>query len=46
MFDRELHDRLLNEVLAAPAEAPRLTLQNTFAKQRARALLDSADQYF
>jgi hypothetical protein len=46
VFDRELHDRLLNEVLAAPAQAPRLTLQNTFAKQRARALLDSADQYF
>ena len=46
VFDRELHDRLLNEVLAAPAEAPRLTLQNTFAKQRARALLDSADSYF
>jgi hypothetical protein len=46
VFDRELHDRLLNEVLAAPTEAPRLTLQNTFAKQRARALLDSADQYF
>ena len=46
VFDRELHDRLLNEVLAAPAQAPRLTLQNTFAKQRAKALLESADDYF
>ena len=46
VFDRELHDRLLNEVLAAPAAAPRLTLTNTFAKQRARVLLDSADAYF
>lgn len=46
VFDRELHDRLLNEVLAAPTQAPRLTLQNTFAKQRAKALLESADSYF
>lgn len=46
VFDRELHDRLLNEVLAAPTAAPRLTLQNTFAKQRAKALLESADAYF
>jgi len=46
VFDRELHDRLLNEVLAAPVQAPRLTLQNTFAKQRAQALLASADDYF
>lgn len=46
VYDRELHDRLLNEVLAAPTEAPRLTLQNAFAKQRARALLASADDYF
>jgi hypothetical protein len=46
VYDRELHDRLLNEVLDAPTEAPRLTLQNSFAKQRARALLGSADDYF
>lgn len=46
VFDRELHDKLLNEVLEAPTEAPRLTLQNTFAKQRAKALLESADSYF
>ena len=46
MFDRELHDRLLNEVMAAPATAPGLTLMNTVAKERAQQLLDSADDYF
>lgn len=46
MFDRELHDRLLNEVLAADVQSPGLTLMNTVAKQRAQNLLDSADDYF
>lgn len=46
LFDRELHDALLNEVLAADAAAPGLTLMNTIAKEQARALLDSADDYF
>ena len=46
MFDRDLHDRLLNEVMAAPATAPGLTLMNTVAKERAQQLLDSADDYF
>ena len=46
LFDRELHDALLNEVLAAEAAAPGLTLMNTIAKEQARALLDSADDYF
>ncbi|HWP94402.1 MAG TPA: TRAP transporter TatT component family protein [Gammaproteobacteria bacterium] len=46
VFDRELHDRLLNEVLAAPLEAPGLTLTNALAKRRAAALLASADDYF
>jgi len=46
IYDRELHDRLLNEVLATPAEAPGLTLLNTLAKERARKLLASADAYF
>lgn len=46
VFDRPLHDRLLNEVLAAPVEAPGLTLGNTLAKREARALLKSADSYF
>ncbi len=46
MFERELHDRLLNDVLAAEAQAPGLTLMNTVAKERAQQLLDSADDYF
>ncbi len=45
-LDRELHDRLLKEVLAADAQAPGLTLTNTLAKRRAAQLLASADQYF
>jgi tetratricopeptide (TPR) repeat protein len=46
LFDRELHDRLLNEVVAAPVEMPGRTLQNVMAKEHARALLASADEYF
>lgn len=46
VFDRPLHDQLLNDVLAAPVEAPGLTLSNTLAKREARALLQSADSYF
>ncbi len=44
VFDQALHDRLLNEVLAAPAEAPDLTLSNILAKQQAERLLQ--DEYF
>lgn len=46
VFDRELHDRLLREVLSADVEQPGLTLSNTLAQQQARSLLDSADEYF
>jgi len=46
VFDRDLHDRLLNEVLAAPAARDGLTLMNTVAKEQAQQLLDSADEYF
>lgn len=46
MFDRALHDRLLEAVLAAPAERPGLTLTNVIARARAQALLASADDYF
>jgi hypothetical protein len=46
MFDRELHDQLLQEVLAADVQAPGLTLMNTVAQERAQLLLDSADDYF
>ncbi len=46
VFDRELHDRLLAEVIEAPAIAPGMTLMNTVAKEQAQQLLDSADDYF
>lgn len=46
VFDRELHDRLLEEVLAADPEAPGLTLSNTMAQAQARRLLADADDYF
>ena len=46
MFEQDLHDRLLTEVLAAPAEAPGLTLFNVLAKQEAEQLLASSREYF
>jgi hypothetical protein len=46
IFDRELHDRLLTEVLKAEPDVPGYALGNTLAQQRARELLDSADKYF
>ena len=46
LYDRELHDRLLNEVLAADPVKPGYTLFNTLAQEDAQALLDSADDYF
>ena len=46
LFDQELHDRLLNEVLAADARAPDFTLMNTLAQERAVKLLGSGKDYF
>lgn len=46
VYDRELHDRLLREVLQTPARQEGLTLFNTIAQQQARELLASADDYF
>ncbi len=46
VFDRELHDRLIGEVLAADPVAPRLTLVNVLAQQQAAELKASADDYF
>jgi len=46
MFDRELHDRLLEEVLAAPAESPGHTLFNVLAKRDAAELLETSTEYF
>jgi len=46
LYERELHDQLLNEVLAAQVEQPGYTLMNSLAQQQARELLDSANEYF
>jgi hypothetical protein len=46
VFDQQLHDRLLNEVLAADPVVPKLTLINTLAKIKAKALLESGKDYF
>jgi hypothetical protein len=46
VFDQELHDRLLTEVLNAPVEAPGFTLFNVLAKQEAQTLLATSKEYF
>lgn len=46
LFDRELHDELLNQVMTADAQAQDLTLTNWLAKEQAQQLLNSADDYF
>ncbi|MGI9289890.1 MAG: TRAP transporter TatT component family protein [Gammaproteobacteria bacterium] len=46
LYERELHDRLLNEVLAADVKQPDQILFNVLAQQQAEALLASADDYF
>ncbi|HEX5788462.1 MAG TPA: TRAP transporter TatT component family protein [Woeseiaceae bacterium] len=46
MYDRELHDRLLTEVLDADPYVDGLTLSNMLAQDDARELLAGADDYF
>jgi len=46
VYDRELHDRLLVQVLEADPRAPGLTLFNKIAQEQAGELLASADDYF
>jgi len=46
VFDRELHDRLLREVVAAQTLNPGHTLSNTLAQAEARSLLATSDEYF
>lgn len=46
LYERELHDRLLEEVLAADPEVPGYTLTNVLAQREAERLLASADEYF
>ena len=46
VFDQEMHDRLLVEVLAADPHAAGYTLTNVLAQDRARALQESGKDYF
>ena len=46
MFEQELHDRLLVEVIEAHAKAEGLTLINHLAKQQAKVLLADSADYF
>lgn len=46
VFDRELHDRLLREVIEADPNVPGLVLLNSMAQAQARVLLAESDAYF
>ena len=46
VFDKELHDRLLTEVVKADPVALDLTLINRVAQRRAAILLAESDEYF
>jgi len=46
VFDRDLHDRLLEEVLVADPEAAGFTLSNVLAQQQARILLAESGEFF
>ncbi len=46
LYERELHDQLLHEVLAADPNVPGYTLTNVLAQRDAVKLLASADDHF
>jgi hypothetical protein len=46
LYDRDLHDRLLNDVITAEPNQQGYTLFNTLAQREAQELLDAADDYF
>jgi len=46
MFDRPLHDKLLNEVIIADPKVDGFVLINTMAQSRAIKLLREADEFF
>ena len=46
LFDRELHDNLLQQVIDADIDSQQQTLINALAKQKAAKLLLDADDYF
>jgi len=46
LFDRELHDKLLNELLAVDDKQSKTLLIDTIARVKAKELLADADDYF
>ncbi|HSG96471.1 MAG TPA: TRAP transporter TatT component family protein [Woeseiaceae bacterium] len=46
LYERELHDQLLNDVLVADPYYDGYTLSNVLAQEQAKALLAEADDYF
>ena len=46
VFDKELHDTVLKEVLDADPYVPGLTLTNTLAQREAKELLATSNDYF
>lgn len=46
VFDKDLHDKLLNEAIATDPHAPGLTLINVIAQAQAKALLESGKDFF
>lgn len=46
LYERELHDRLLTDVIEASPYADGLTLSNVLAQEEAAVLLAEADDYF
>ena len=46
MFDRELHDQLLTEVMDAHPKQPGFTLSNVIAQNLSKQLLADAEEYF
>jgi hypothetical protein len=46
LYDRELHDQLLKDVMSAEPNQDGYTLFNTLAQREAQQLLDAADDYF
>lgn len=46
VFDRELHDALLQDVMESEFKIPGLTLMNTVAREQAQQLIGTANDYF
>jgi len=46
LFNRELHDKLLNELLAVKTDESKTQLIDTIARVKAKELLATADDYF